>query len=618
MATEPLTPGVAYSYIRFSHPDQFRGDSLRRQTEATNEWCRRNNARLDTALTLHDLGKSAFAKPARMADEDGMARVPELADLVNPDRRALAAFLEAIKQRRIPRGAYLVIENLDRLSRDDIVPAVHLVTGILLAGVRVVQLKPAETILTEHSDGYAVMMMVVELYRGHGESANKSNRVGGAWQEKRDRARRGDCQQSTKRMEKDDRFLTRRLPAWCRAEGGKPVAIPERAEVVNRIFELAKHEGHAKIVQRLTAERVAAFGPAGHWTRSYVANILCDRRALGQFQPHKGRRRKRRADGRPIEGYFPAVVTQQAFDDAKDGADERRKKPGRVGSHVNVFAGLIHDAVGGGSYYAATRTEAGRQYRVLVNTEAAEGRRTMLSFPYPTFDRAVLSMLLEVDPRTVLGQDEPDRTASLEAQLSAVRSKTAELEAELLNGNVAALANALRQLETKQADLTKRLDAERRRAAHPLADSWQEAKHLFGGMHQRGKLLSALDAAPDTDDARLRLRSALRRIIDRIDLAVMYRGRDRLAVVELVFAAGERVRTYEILHRPPKGNKSGRSDGRWWARSTRWQGTLARAELQTPDGVAYALRMLAMFNPATDGDGDRTWDDSEPIPAETK
>ena len=31
-------PATAYSYIRFSHPDQAKGDSLRRQEEARDAW----------------------------------------------------------------------------------------------------------------------------------------------------------------------------------------------------------------------------------------------------------------------------------------------------------------------------------------------------------------------------------------------------------------------------------------------------------------------------------------------------------------------------------------------------------------------------------------------------
>jgi hypothetical protein len=51
---------IGYFYVRFSASEQGRGDSVRRQTADASAWCERNQARLDTATTLHDLGKSAF------------------------------------------------------------------------------------------------------------------------------------------------------------------------------------------------------------------------------------------------------------------------------------------------------------------------------------------------------------------------------------------------------------------------------------------------------------------------------------------------------------------------------------------------------------------------------
>jgi hypothetical protein len=55
------SPGpIAHSYIRFSTPEQAKGDSLRRQTELAEAYCRRNGLTLDTTLMLRDLGLSAF------------------------------------------------------------------------------------------------------------------------------------------------------------------------------------------------------------------------------------------------------------------------------------------------------------------------------------------------------------------------------------------------------------------------------------------------------------------------------------------------------------------------------------------------------------------------------
>ncbi len=58
--TEPVP--VAYSFTRFSSPEQAEGDSLRRQTESTKAWCERNGFHLDTTLALHHIGSAYRGK----------------------------------------------------------------------------------------------------------------------------------------------------------------------------------------------------------------------------------------------------------------------------------------------------------------------------------------------------------------------------------------------------------------------------------------------------------------------------------------------------------------------------------------------------------------------------
>ena len=162
---------IAYSYIRFSTPEQAGGDSLRRQTAAAAAWCERHSVRLDESTTLHDLGKSAYLGGHRK----------------NPDRHSLAAFLKLVEVGKIPRGSYLIIENLDRLSREEERPALRLWMDLLDAGVNIVQLHPETIFKHEQSDMFDIMRAVMELSRGHGESAIKSERVGAAWRKKRRR-----------------------------------------------------------------------------------------------------------------------------------------------------------------------------------------------------------------------------------------------------------------------------------------------------------------------------------------------------------------------------------------------------------------------------------------------
>src|SRR5262245_32464664 len=110
MVRKTSPPALAFSYQRFSSPEQGKGDSIRRQDELRDGWLKRNHARLDTSVTLRDKGVSGFTGKHRE----------------NPDRNALAAFLKLVKDGRVPRGSYLIVESLDRLSREHIRPALTL------------------------------------------------------------------------------------------------------------------------------------------------------------------------------------------------------------------------------------------------------------------------------------------------------------------------------------------------------------------------------------------------------------------------------------------------------------------------------------------------------------
>jgi DNA invertase Pin-like site-specific DNA recombinase len=109
----------AYSYLRFSTPEQLKGDSLRRQTTLSAEYATARGMVLDTELNLRDLGVSAFRGD-------------------NAETGALSLFLDAIRKGIVPRGSYLLLESLDRLSRRVARKAVRYLEEIVEAGVTVV------------------------------------------------------------------------------------------------------------------------------------------------------------------------------------------------------------------------------------------------------------------------------------------------------------------------------------------------------------------------------------------------------------------------------------------------------------------------------------------------
>src|ERR1700730_8833613 len=83
----------AYSYLRFSTPEQERGDSLRRQTSMAEAYADNHGLELD-ARSYRDLGVSAFRG-------------------ANADTGMLGEFLELVRAKEIAPGSYLLVESMD-------------------------------------------------------------------------------------------------------------------------------------------------------------------------------------------------------------------------------------------------------------------------------------------------------------------------------------------------------------------------------------------------------------------------------------------------------------------------------------------------------------------------
>jgi DNA invertase Pin-like site-specific DNA recombinase len=579
---------VAFSYLRFSSPQQAAGDTVRRQTQDSADWCRRNKIPLDTAL--RDEGTSAFKGKHRS----------------NPDEHALASFLQLVKSGRVPEGSYLLVENLDRLSRESIVPAVNLFTGILLSGIKIVQLRPVEQVFTAGADMTSIMLALVELSRGHSESQMKSERVGAAWANKKRRAA--------------ERIVTRKLPGWVCVEGDdvtldreqrrpvrdgdKLVLIPERAETVRRVYRLAL-AGHGvhMIAKMLNESGVPVLGRTEYkgrpvvWSETVVYHLLNTRAVIGEYQPCKGRGSERQPVGDPIRGYFPAVVSEHEFYAVQALLRSRAKVGrGRRGKHVNLFAGLLRDARDGGSLtYKHLRSRAS----AIIPVGAKHGRNTTwTSFCSEPFEAAVLSQLREVKASDVF----PDRGGAGQ-RVEAAAARLAETEGLIAKWRakmdvpelVDTVAEKLGELEAKRRRQAEELAEARQEASSPLSESWGEFRSL-------GDLL----AADDTPDLREKVRAALRRTVDSVWVLIA-KGRPRLCAVQVWFK-GEpaRHRDYVILHiRPVSNGKMAKKPGRWFVRSLALPGKRGDLDLRRPTdaaALAEALEAADWSGPAADNE----------------
>src|SRR5262249_2347361 len=143
--------------------------------------------------------------------------------------------------------------------------------------------------------------------------------------------------------------------------------------------------------------------------------------------------------------------------------------------------------------------------------------------------------------------------------IGCVEAKIANLEKALLDGDSFTVAKVLRQQEARLQELQAKLDIARQKASHPLTASWNETQTLA----------KVLEDADDVKNVRLRIRSALRHIVESIWLLIVPRTSTRLAAAQIRFNGGAR-RDYLIVHRANKGNQIKRTPASWTARSVKW------------------------------------------------
>jgi hypothetical protein len=151
-------------------------------------------------------------------------------------------------------------------------------------------------------------------------------------------------------------------------------------------------------------------------------------------------------------------------------------------------------------------------------------------------------------------------------------------------------------LEARETELLQALEEAGVEQTVPAADTLKEAQTLVD-------LLA--DTPPgELEDVRLRLRSALRRVVDKVYVLVASDGKDRYCAVEVYFRATGRRRNYFVKVRPRAGNQNVRRPGRWWCSSNRISFVNAdgttRPGLRDPKNVPMYLRNLLEWDPETE------------------
>jgi DNA invertase Pin-like site-specific DNA recombinase len=497
-----MTKRRAFSYLRISTPAQALGHGVQRQLEASRKYAEEHDLELAGGDELQDVGVSAYRG-------------------INVAEGALGRFLDAVKTGKVDRGSTLIVESLDRISRQQVMKSMGLLIEIVNSGINVATLADGRT-YTSGAGFEEMIYSIVSLSRAHDESRTKSLRVASAW--------------SNKRKNIATKKLTARCPAWLSLSDDKKTfrVIPARAEVVRGVFQdSADGIGTYTITQRLNRDRVPAFMKGGSWHESYLNKILTNRAAIGEFQPHRVVDGKRVPDGEPIKEYFPRVVDDEVFYRAQVGRGQRSTNGGvrRSSGVPNLFSGLLKCAYCNGRMLFERKNHA---YLVCYSAKRGLGC-VWKRWRYDEFETSFLTFVKEVDLASMINSDDDSKKrATLEALVTSLKGELGSIEDqmnrtyELLQVAGAAtnfVARKLQELEERKVTVEKDLREKEAELARKHVD--QDVREVRG-------LIDKVKGTSDEDDTyRLRSMIATRlRSIVRV-IYVAPEGRGPLALLSI-------------------------------------------------------------------------------------
>jgi DNA invertase Pin-like site-specific DNA recombinase len=504
-------------------------------------------------------------------------------------RGQLKGLIDRAEAGGFEKGTVIVVEAWDRLGRMIPDKQTEMVCRLVRTGVGIGVCGLGDIFIEADIGTHKWIILQVFIQLAYQESKQKAERVTASYQSRRKKARETGTPANS------------RLPAWLEKVEGVVQLVPERAAVLKKIFRLAAEGcGLKKIKAALEAAGDRPFGEAvvrkgrsrpafsGEWRVPYLAKILNDRRATGEYQFRTG---AGQPEGRPMPGYYPAAVTEEEFLLAQAGKESRagkgRGKHSRQVRHVNLFKSMLTHAPDGEGFMLFNKGTAAAPQLILYTAAGRKGQRVV--FDYATFETAVLRCLREVDPAQVLPREKGtvSRVDGLRARLKAIRADLAGLQADLAEGYSKTLAALVRGKESEEEKVGQELQDELARTVRPVESAWGEVPTLVDLVREGG------------DAARLKLRPVLRQVVEGIQVVIAPHGAAHLAYIQVFFTGG-RSREYLVYRRQAQGGFTGKRPARWsvatWAGG--WGMDREGHNLKNPAAARMVQRFLAPLKPA--------------------
>ncbi|ENM5903940.1 recombinase family protein [Vibrio mimicus] len=278
-----------YSYSRFSSAKQKKGGSVERQLDYARKVAEEYGLTLNKELMMLDEGLSAFHAQ-------------------HMKRGALGVFIDKVKSGEIAEGSVLIIESLDRLSREQLLNAQFLFIELVSRGITIITANDSQVYnrATISENSGTMFITLGAMIRAHEESLTKQKRSVAA------------IKQQVDKFEKDGSGkVYGSVPFWIN-DTANGFELNERADVVRTIIDLYvnKRLGINKIARELTQKTIKTpTGKRNSWGATSIKNILRNSALYGQkeFEVTSLINGVNDTVHYSLSNYYPALISKDEF-----------------------------------------------------------------------------------------------------------------------------------------------------------------------------------------------------------------------------------------------------------------------------------------------------------------
>jgi DNA invertase Pin-like site-specific DNA recombinase len=500
-----------YSYVRWSSEKQSAGTSYERQTSKARQFAQEYDLEYEE---ITDAGVSAFKGK-------------------NTTQGKLGDFIFAVEQGVIPSDSWLYVENLDRLSREDVTTANELFLRLLRMGLTIVTGMDNRVYTREsvNNNPMDLMASILMFMRANEESRTKSNRVV------------SHVLALIERHKKE-------LPVNIKALGRHPFWIDGSGSAHEKVKPHPTHWKPAQDAVKLFLEGHGAFYVIDYLNQHYPVPPVfkkTKRREGGwPLQAIKKMRDNQALVGTRIfsllgkeyrlENYYPPLCSQGEFAQLQDIKENNKKPSGKVSTAINLLGGMRILRCGHCNGTMTAFLQRG-QLRYICEYGRSGGNCTAWSVKASIVERCLMPVLIT---GYLVGAYKMHHDISIvDSQLDELRDQLSTIQSKQDNiidaitelGRTSKLDERFRKLERDEQDVNGKLQKLiQNRELYATTQDFSENITDFVAEHCHWMIISDVH-----NSRREKLRESIRRIIKSVVVTKV----ERCIRIEFHYATGE-------------------------------------------------------------------------------